>query len=208
MIELIEKTRPNKTSELMLDVTITYLEMHQRPIIGQSCSYAVEHISVLELYQPTMSFYRYLYYHVGEPWRWYKRRLLNDNNLRSIIHNPEVSIYVLYFHGSPAGYFELDGRLKNEIELAYFGLLPDFIGRGLGPKLLNWALKSAWNQGPNRVWVHTCTLDHPKAIHCYRQAGFKTYREETIKIRDPWSEPYWRVGLPSRSENLPPDNLA
>ena len=72
-----------------------------------------------------------------------------------------------------------------DIELAYFGLVPGFIGRKLGPWLLHWVVDAAWAREPKRVWVHTCSLDHPKAIAHYQRAGFSPYRQERKTIADP-----------------------
>ena len=186
-------SRPaDKTPVGTLEVTITYLEMHRRPGSGLRPS-PHEPIAILQAHQPTLSFYRYLYCHVGGPWLWYERRAMDNETLRAIIHDPAVSIHVLYFDGVPAGYVELDSRVDREIELAYFGLLPEFIGRGLGSWLLNWALDTAWNREPSRIWVNTCNLDHPKALPCYQRAGFEPYRQEFIRIRDPRLEPYWNT---------------
>ena len=175
-----------------LEVMITYLEMRRRPSRSLRLP-APEGTAILQAYRPTSSFYRYLYCHVGEPWLWYERRAMDNETLRAIIHDPAVSIHVLYINGVPAGYVELDSRVNHEIELAYFGLLPEFIGRELGPWLLNWALDTAWNRKPSRIWVNTCNLDHSKALLCYQRAGFEPYRQEFIRIRDPRLEPYWNT---------------
>ena len=169
--------------------------MHRRPSSNLRLPIR-EHTAILQARQPTVSFYRYLYCHVGELWLWYERRSMGNEMLRTIIHDPAVSIHVLYFGGVPAGYIELDSRVDREIELAYFGLLPEFLGRGLGPWLLNWALDTAWKLEPSRICVNTCNLDHPKALLCYQRAGFEPYRQEFIQIRDPRLEPYWNT--PSR----------
>ena len=182
----------NITPAGTLEVTITYLEMHGRPSSDLQPP-PHEPIEIMQAHQPTLSFYRYLYCHVGGPWLWYERRAMDNKTLLAIIHDPAVSIHVLYFDGVPAGYVELDSRVDHEIELAYFGLFPEFIGRGLGPWLLNWTLDTAWNCEPSRVWVNTCNLDHPKALPCYRRAGFQPYRQEFIRIRDPRLEPYWNT---------------
>ena len=84
-------------------------------------------------------------------------------------------MFVLHVRGVPAGYVELDRRVEQEVEIAYFGLVPEYIGRGLGPALLDRALERAWSYGPRRVWLHTCSLDHPKALAVYRRAGFEVY---------------------------------
>ncbi|UCH76180.1 MAG: GNAT family N-acetyltransferase [Rhodospirillales bacterium] len=142
-------------------------------------------IALLRAEKPTVGFYRYLYGAVGEPWRWYERNLLSDKALAAIIGDPSVEIYVLYCDGAPAGYAELDRRRDGEVELAYFGLIPDYFGRGLGRYMLDWAIDTAWSGQPRRLWVHTCTLDHPAALAVYQKAGFMPYKQETVTIVDP-----------------------
>lgn len=207
MTKLTERPEPDETPKAILEVTITYLEMHQKPI-NLPKNDNTKQVWVAKVNKPTVSFYRYLYFHIGEPWRWYERRILGDDDLRSIIHDAGVSIYVLYSDGSPAGYFELDARIDHQVELAYLGLFPEFIGRGLGSWLLDRALITAWQSQPSRVWVHTCSLDHPNALPCYKKAGFKIHREETISIRDPWLEPCWNMTLKLHSNNMDSDTLA
>jgi GNAT superfamily N-acetyltransferase len=126
-----------------------------------------------------VSFYRYLYDTVGRPWFWIDRRRMSDAEVGAIIRDPGVEIYLLSVRGQPAGFCELDCRNRAEVELAYFGLIPEFIGRSLGPYLLRYATDRAWRTHPRRVWVHTCSLDHPKALETYRRAGFAIYRTET-----------------------------
>lgn len=110
---------------------------------------------------------------------------MDDESLKIVIHDPQVEIYVLYVDGAPAGYAELDRRIEKEIELAYFGLMPDFIGQGLGPYLLASAIDIAWSYSPARLHLHTNTLDHPKALPVYQRCGFKPYKQEKIIIEDP-----------------------
>ena len=83
-----------------------------------------------------------------------------------------------YVSGTPAGYFELDGPPGGDVEIAYFGLLPSFVGRGLGGWLLTAAVERAWRRNPRRVWLHTCSLDHPAALANYRARGFRLVKEE------------------------------
>ena len=173
----------SETGTDKLETVITYLEMHEPPRAinltppGQ--------VAFMKAHEPTLSFYRYLYNTVGEPWMWYERRSLDDDALAKIIHDSDVDVFVLYVGGVPAGYAELDRRKSPDIELAYLGLIPEFVGRALGPCLLHWALDEAWNHQPTRVWVHTCTLDHPKALPTYQRAGFTPYRQETKVFDDP-----------------------
>jgi GNAT superfamily N-acetyltransferase len=169
----------------MLDIVVTYLEMLKPPTRPTVPVPPVGKIALLRAERPTISYYRYLYNTVGEPWLWWERRRLSNDELARIIHDPLVEIYVLYVDGVPAGYAELDRRKQEEVELAYFGLVPEFIGRKLGPFLLNWAVDTAWFGKPKRLWVNTNNLDHPKALQIYQKAGFVPYRQETQTIPNP-----------------------
>ena len=98
---------------------------------------------------------------------------------------PDLWIYVIYADGEPAGYAELDASEPPGIQLAYFGIIPKFIGHGLGPTLLRASCDIAWSRQPDRFWVHTCSLDHPKALPTYERTGFVVYDRVTRRIRDP-----------------------
>lgn len=167
-----------------LKTIVTYLEMYEKPA-RRMMDPPVQPLLILQAVCPPVSFYRYLYNTVGEPWLWWERRKLSDDQLRAIIQHPEVEIHVLYVAGVPAGYTELDLRQKPDIEIAYFGLIPEFIGQGLGKYLLEWTIEKAWSFHPKRLWLHTCNLDHPRALSVYQQAGFVPYKEEIEIIDDP-----------------------
>jgi len=164
--------------------TITYLEMLAAPV-KPAPPMPMQKIAVLRAHLPTLSFYRYLYGEVGRDWFWYERLSMDDTDLSVIIHDKQVEIYVLYVGGVPAGYCELDRRHKNDIELAYFGLIPEFIGRGLGAYFLRWGIDIAWNYRPNKLWVHTCSEDHVNALPTYQKAGFEPYKQEIVELNDP-----------------------
>jgi GNAT superfamily N-acetyltransferase len=167
-----------------LKMVVTYLEMLQPPRVAAP-PVPLGKIAVLRADNITVPFYRYLYNTVGRDWIWYTRRLMSDGELKAAISDPAIDIYVLYVAGEPAGYAELDRRVADEIELVYFGLLPAYVGRRLGPWFLHWAIDAAWRTKPNRVWVHTCNFDHPKAITMYQRAGFAPYDQKTSLISDP-----------------------
>lgn len=166
-----------------IHLTVNYLQMFDPPD-GEPVS-APTGAQVIQAVQPTASFYRYLYNHVGEEWLWYERRAFANDKLLKLIRHPDVAIYVLYQEGVPAGYCELNGRSSPDIEILYFGLLPDFIGRGLGKFFLDWTVRQAWQNNPRRVWLHTCSLDHPRALAVYQKAGFTLYKTETEWIDQP-----------------------
>jgi GNAT superfamily N-acetyltransferase len=167
-----------------LNDVITYLEMTARPT-RPPLPVPAGKLALIRLEHCTTSYYRYLYQAVGERWLWFERRVWSDEHLAQVIDKPEIEISVLYVGGVPAGYFELDRGKENEVELCYFGLVFDFIGRGYGNFLLNAAVESAWQRNPGRVWVHTCTYDHPRALGVYQRAGFSVYKRNPITFPDP-----------------------
>jgi len=158
-----------------IETVVTYLEMKAAPE-REATPPSGRQLEVRRAHPPLLSFYRYLYDAVGHKWTWTERKLLTDEQLRAIIEHPEVEVNVLWRAGTPAGYVELDYRGWPEVQVAYFGLVPEFIGQGLGRYLLDWAIFHAWRRGPRRLWVHTCDLDHPRALPLYRAAGLVPYR--------------------------------
>ncbi len=158
---------------------VSYLEMTappERPLLAAPGRMAVE---IRRSKHPPLSFYRYLYNTIGDAWTWTGRRLMDDQTLAGIVHDPLVEINLLWVDGVPAGLCELDRRSPPDIELAYFGLIPDFIGKGLGSFFLGWAVDHVWRAKPRRFWVHTCDLDHPHALAVYQRAGFILYEQTT-----------------------------
>ncbi|WP_419901515.1 GNAT family N-acetyltransferase [Kiloniella sp.] len=168
-----------------LEVTITSLEMFERPSNLMLNSPHGHKTSLIRAYDPTVSFYRYLYNTVGAPWLWWERRTMSDEDLAKVIKNQDVEVYVLYFDGVPAGYAELDRREHPVIDLAYLGLIPEFVGCKLGPYLLSSMIDIAWSYEPKRLTVNTCTLDHPKALGVYQKCGFSVYDQSSKLIDDP-----------------------
>jgi len=140
----------------------------------------------------SVPFYRSLYNAVGEAWLWWERRVMSDAALSAILSDPAVEIRVLHAGDTVAGYSELDRRRAGDVEVAYFGLTPAFIGRGLGRYLMDVTLRAAWAKETKRVSVHTCTEDHPGALAFYRRAGFCAYRTEAVLIDDPRTGGYFR----------------
>lgn len=175
-----------QTRAAKIPVDVTYLQMFAPPAYGPPAPPAS--VQVMHADQPTAAFYRFLYGTVGKPWQWYERLKLNDAELVAVVQSPSVEIQVLYAAGVPAGYVEMVSEPGNEIEIAYFGLMPEFIGKGLGRFFLRWTLTHAWSREPSRVWLHTCSLDHEGALPNYRSAGLVPYRQERVLIVDPRSQ--------------------
>lgn len=166
-----------------IEVTRTYLQMTQRselvPAKLESDRVRVEHI--LEC---PPSFFRYLYREVGSQYHWVDRVNWTDEEICQYLSQPSVGLWLLSYAGAPAGYFELQKHKDGSVEIAYFGLLKEFHGRSLGKHLLTVAVEQGWQLGANRLWLHTCSLDHAAALPNYLQRGFKPFRQKTYVLKD------------------------
>ena len=162
-----------------VEVTVYYLEMLAPS--HRSVPATRDGLTVLHARSPTVPYYRSLYNAVGKDFHWLSRRKMSDEALAAIIGDPRDELHVLHVDGTPAGFAELDRRRPDEIELVQFGLIPDFIGQGLGRWFLQWTIDKAWGYEPKRFWLHTCTLDHPAALPNYMKAGFVLFKQEAIR---------------------------
>lgn len=160
-----------------LPTIVTFLDMNARPDIALPPTPAGK-IAILRALTPPVHFYRYLYDTIGAPHYWVDRKKLTDSELEPLLHDPGLHLYVLYVDGCPAGMAEFDFRQMPTGQLAYFGLVPDYIGRGLGHYFLFQAVLLAWDRPITRLKVNTCTLDHPRALPLYQRAGFIPYARE------------------------------
>ncbi|WP_420405066.1 GNAT family acetyltransferase [Nisaea sp.] len=170
-----------------VETTVIHMEMLRRPDRPAAPKPNSEHKVVLErIGIPSTRFYRYLYNGIGGDWFWVSRRLMDEETLARTLARNGAEYYLLAVDGEPAGLIELERTMdKSETELSYFGLLPGFIGLGLGRYLIDAAVDLAWGAETRRVWVHTCDLDHPRALGNYLRAGFVPFARETEILPDP-----------------------
>jgi GNAT superfamily N-acetyltransferase len=164
-----------------IEVTRTYLEMRNpSELLGARTD--DPRIRVEQMHECTPPFFRNLYVEVGRNYHWIDRLPWTDEDIVAHLSQPEISLWLMTEDGATAGYFELRRCEDGSVEVAYFGLLPKFIGRGLGKHLLTCAVEQAWAQGANRVWLHTCTLDDKAAMPNYLKRGFRAFRSEIYTI--------------------------
>lgn len=174
--------KPEPHSDGSWPVTITYLRMTEKPRPQALPAPAMPH-AIQRAEKPTVSFYRFLYDAVGRNWGWMDRKRMSDSELETVLLDKDTEVYVLYIRGVPAGYAELNfKKFPKEVDLAYFGIMPEFIGMKLGPYFLNWAISEAWQRGPDCITVNTCTLDHPKALPLYQKFGYVPYKQKELAI--------------------------
>jgi GNAT superfamily N-acetyltransferase len=164
-----------------LPMTVTFLEMRSRPSVMPP-SQPKGKVALLKTEDPPVHFYRYLYDAIGRDYYWVDRKRMDDVSLASIIKSPEVDLYVLYVNGCPAGMAELDFRDAKTGLIAYFGLMPECIGKRLGYFFLYHAVANAWARPISTLLVNTCTLDHPRALPLYQRMGFVPYSREDRSV--------------------------
>jgi GNAT superfamily N-acetyltransferase len=160
---------------------VTFLEMLARP--GSRPEPPNPPWRLRRVADPDIDWFRDLYRRVGQDWLWFSRLTLSDDALAAIVRDRAIELYALEFRGHDEGLLELDFRQADVCELSFFGVTPSLVGQGAGRWLMNRALELVWSRPIRRFWVHTCTLDHPRAMAFYVRSGFSAYRRQ-IEIAD------------------------
>lgn len=167
-------------------VTVTFLHMQvpaPQPVEGFPAE------TRLTRQKLSVADYRAIYTEIGGPWLWWLRRVMPDDMLARHLANPAVATHLLTVEGKLAGFFELERGAAPDVNLNYFGLMPEMIGKGLGLRLLRAAINQvaliSKPEPARRLTVNTCTADHPRALPNYLEAGFTEIR----KAREIWDIP-------------------
>jgi GNAT superfamily N-acetyltransferase len=158
-------------------VNITHLEMTS-PAQLRPRARPREGVAIAMVPFPVPELNRFFYTAVGGGWYWIERLAWTYADWMKYLDRPELQTWVVSDAGVPAGYFELEKQPGDDVEIVYFGLLSQFVGRGLGGWALTQAAERAWLFGARRVWVHTCDLDHPQALANYLARGFRPFKTE------------------------------
>ncbi|RRH96422.1 GNAT family N-acetyltransferase [Mesorhizobium tamadayense] len=166
----------------MVELLVTYMEMTAPPP-GDELSVPIPGATVAREVLDLPA-YVDLYRAVGAPVQWDQRLRMNSAELARLLAHPSMLINVLRVDGEAAGLCEFSGVGERVVELTHFGLVPNFQGRRLGPFLLDQSLRAVWSYGPERLWLHTDTYDHPRAQSVYKRAGFRPYAQQMETFPD------------------------
>lgn len=162
---------------------VTHLEMVERP---RPAPIPPAPLRLVPWKRPAPDAYRALFRRVGEPWLWFSRLVMSEEELTAIIHDPAVQIFAVTDpRGVEVGLLELDFRYLPDCELSFLGFIPELTNKGFGKWLMAQAKSLAWRKDVSRFWVHSCTLDSPGALGFYRQAGFVPFKREVEFFPDP-----------------------
>lgn len=162
---------------------VTYLEMHARP--ARPTFPLPEGFTIRRMHGLSIAAYREVFRAVGEQWLWFSRLVLPDSQLAARLADPAMEVHFLLEGERACGMIELDRRQFPDIELVLFGLTPDRMGRGIGNAMMSYACDAAWSHNPRRFWLHTCTLDSPKALGFYIHCGFTPFKRAVEVADDP-----------------------
>ncbi len=158
---------------------VTYLEMDERPGYPYPPMPLGPPTALIAAETPPVWYFLSLYDAVGSEYEWTDQHAKSREEVAAFLHDPAVTLFTLIRDGWPAGFFVLDGRVAGECDLAYFGLVPEAVGMGLGKFLIQTAVLTAWDRpGVQKVTVNTNSLDHPRALPLYQKAGFSPVRRE------------------------------
>jgi len=179
-----------------MEATRTFVQLTDpaqfRPAFGDYPSFVLRRVE-----HPTPELYRECYRTVGKDYHWRDRWDWSDEEIARHLATPGVTLHIAQFEGRFIGWYELRRVAEDDsVEIAYFGLAPGALGKGLGKHLLSYAVQDAWALAPKRVWLHTCTLDHPAALPNYLARGFTAYRTEAYRVD---SQPMVKLTLPKIS---------
>ena len=142
-----------------------------------------ERSSIQLIQPPDFQLNKFFYKNIGKKHNWVDRLIWTEKQWINYTSNEKVKTYVLKKEDNIAGYFELILHPdKNEVEIAYLGLLEEYQNQKLGSYLLSSAIKKSFSDETKRVWVHTCTLDHKNALNNYISRGMKVFKKETITV--------------------------
>jgi GNAT superfamily N-acetyltransferase len=172
-------------SGAQVSYTVTYLEARARPERARPHAPLVGGMALHRAVKPPVHFFRYLYDVVGRDYEWTDMHAVSDEEIARFVQDARVSLWVMNLTGWPAGFILLDYREPHACDIAYFGMAPEAIGRGLGDWLLGTGVHMAWDEGVSRMTVNTCTLDHPRALGAYQRWGFSPVRREERTRRIP-----------------------
>ena len=159
-----------------------YLEINSLTDLNNSNTFPEGYL--IELIQPAdFQLNKFFYKNVGKKHHWVDRLIWTDIQWIEYTSDKKVKTYVLKRYEDLAGYFELIiHKNKNEVEIAYLGLLEEYLNKKLGSCLLSSAIKNSFKFNPRRVWVHTCSLDHKNALMNYTARGMKIFKKEKITV--------------------------
>ena len=166
-----------------LATIVTTLEMWRRPALRP---FPASPLRLVRWQAPAPQRYRTLFARVGAPWLWYSRLALADAALVAVVHHPDVAVHAVTDRaGVEVGMLELDHRTPGTCAIAYFALVPGLVGRGHGGWLMAQAMAMGWRSGVERMWLTTCTLDHPRALGFYLHQGFRATARTIETFSDP-----------------------
>lgn len=158
-------------------VKIFHLEMLDRQALVPKQSSTDFDTALVDPADPSLN--QQLYRAVGSTWQWTDRLNWDDTQWSKYVARNNLTTWIGYLKGERVGYFELESQDDGNVEIMYFGLLPEFIGMGLGGILLTAAAQCAWREPhTTRVWVHTCSNDHKHAMANYQKRGFQLFKTE------------------------------
>ena len=161
---------------------VTHLEMTARPAPRPDPRGAW---TLRRVDEPALDWFRDLYRRVGEEWLWFSRIRMPDSELAARLHSLQLEVYAMVDDGSDEGLLELDFREPGHCEIGMFGVTAKLVGTGAGRWLMNRALELALSRPVTRVWLHTCTFDHPAALAFYQRSGFRPFRRQVEVSDDP-----------------------
>lgn len=161
---------------------VTFLEMRERPALTTR---SANQVRLRAVHSPDLNWYRALYRRAGAQWLWFSRLEMTDDQLSALLNSSVNELFIAEFEGREVGMAELDRSHPPDVEISFFGLFSEAIGKRLGRPFMSALLDRAWDKSATRVWLHTCNLDAPAALPFYMKCGFRAYKQAIEVTDDP-----------------------
>ena len=164
----------------LINTTVTWLKYKDNIVLEDQA--ANDDILIIKENKISINEYKEIYKSVGSKYNWIGRLKINETELLKIIHSNSVEIYLMKKNKKKIGFLEIDYRSSNEIKIVHLGIIENYIGKGYGKRLLNFAIKRAKKIGIKPLTLQTNSLDHPNALIFYQKNGFQVYSRRNAKV--------------------------
>jgi len=169
---------------MLKTLTVYYLEITD-PKDFRTVEKIPPDVRIIRVKEPCPLLNQFFYRNIGRDWDWIDRRDWSPEQWNAYVSRPQLETWIVHYKGTPAGYIELDREPEETIQIAYLGLLPQFTGKRIGKYVTSFAIQHAFDSGAKRVWLSTCSFDHPAALNTYLHRGFTIFKTEEIEKEFP-----------------------
>jgi ribosomal protein S18 acetylase RimI-like enzyme len=129
-------------------------------------------LALRRLGAPDAPLFHTLFREVGRDWLWAGLIARPGADIAARLARADILSFAAEADGAAVGMLDLELTAEGA-EVVYFGFVRSWIGKGAGSWLMDQGKRAAAEAGAARLWLHTCSFDHPRALAFYRRQGFR-----------------------------------